>query len=133
MPTYQRFPIIMERGEGVNLYDKAGKQYLDFGAGIAVYALGYGNKTYNKALKDQIDLLMHTSNLFYNEPAILAAQAFNQASKMDAVFFTNSGTEAIEGAMKLARKYYYNKHQKADSEISQWSIRFMEEGTVLCL
>ena len=63
--TYNRFPVVLERGEGVRLYDLDGKEYLDFGAGIAVFALGYGNKAYNQALKDQVDKLIHTSNLFY--------------------------------------------------------------------
>lgn len=117
IPAYNRFPIMLDHGDGVYLYDTDHKKYLDFGAGIAVYALGYNNPVYNQALKDQVDTLLHTSNLFYNEPSIQAAKAFNKASHMDRVFFTNSGTEAIEGAIKLARKYYYKKHHKADSEI----------------
>ena len=117
MPMYNRFEIVLDHGLGVYLYDTKGKQYLDFGAGIAVNALGYGNKTYNDALKAQMDQLLHTSNLFYNQPSIEAAKKFLKASQMDKVFFTNSGTEAVEGALKLARKYYYQKHKKADSEI----------------
>ncbi len=117
MPFYQRFPIVMDKGEGVYLYDTDGKKYLDFGAGIAVFALGYGNQKYNDALKGQIDKLLHTSNLFYNVPNIEAAEKLCKASGMDRVFFTNSGTEAIEGAIKLARKYYYQKHKAAGSRI----------------
>lgn len=115
--TYNRFPIVLERGEGVKLYDDKGKEYLDFAAGIAVYALGYGNKEFNDALKDQIDKIMHTSNLFYNEPACLAAKEVCEEAKMDRVFFTNSGTEAIEGAIKTARKYAYLKDGSTDHNI----------------
>ena len=93
--TYNRFPVVLEKGEGVYLYDTDGKKYLDFAAGIAVEALGYGNRKYNDALKDQIDKLMHTSNLYYNLPIMEAAEKILKVSKMDRVFFTNSGTEAI--------------------------------------
>jgi len=117
LPTYNRFPIILERGEGVYLYDTDGKKYLDFGAGIAVFALGYANKDYNDGLKEQIDKLIHTSNLFYNQPSIEAAVKLKKISSMDRVFFTSSGTEAIEGAIKLARKYAYNKDGNTDHEI----------------
>lgn len=117
MHTYSRYQIVLDRGEGVYLYDTNGKRYLDFGAGIAVFALGYGNTEYNEALKAQIDKLLHTSNYFYNVPAVKAASSFAKASGMDRVFFTNSGTEAIEGAIKLARKYYYKKHHTGDSQI----------------
>lgn len=117
MNTYNRIDIAFEKGEGVYLYDDKGKKYLDFGAGIAVFAFGYGNKTYNDALKAQIDKLIHTSNYFYNEPSVTAAKKLVKAAGMDQVFFTSSGTEAIEGAIKLARKYDYNKNKRADSEI----------------
>lgn len=115
--TYNRFPVVLERGEGVYLYDTDGKKYLDFGAGIAVFALGYHNEAYNSALKDQIDKLIHTSNLYYNLPAIQAAEKIAKATEMDRVFFTNSGTEAIEGAIKLARKYAYLRDNTTDHEI----------------
>ncbi|MBQ7583563.1 MAG: aspartate aminotransferase family protein [Lachnospiraceae bacterium] len=115
--TYNRFPLVLERGEGVKLYDDRGREYLDFAAGIAVYALGYGNKDFNDALKAQIDKIMHTSNLYYNEPACLAAKEVCEAAKMDRVFFTNSGTEAIEGAIKTARKYAYLKEGSTDHNI----------------
>ena len=107
--TYNRFPVIFEKGEGVYLYDTEGKKYLDFAAGIAVCGLGYGNPELNQALKDQIDMLMHTSNLYYNTTCGRAARALLQVTGMDRVFFTNSGTEAIEGALKAARKYAYKK------------------------
>lgn len=107
--TYNRFPVVLERGEGVYLYDTDGKKYLDFGAGIAVCSLGYGHPTYTKALKEQVDQLLHTSNLFYHPEVAKAAEALCKASGMDRVFFTNSGTEAMEGALKAARKYAYTK------------------------
>jgi acetylornithine/N-succinyldiaminopimelate aminotransferase len=115
--TYNRYPFVLDRGDGVYLYDTDGKQYLDFAAGIAVFALGYNNMVYNNALKAQIDKLVHTSNLFYNEPAANAAEKICKASGMDKVFFTNSGTEAIEGAIKLAKKYAFLKTGSTDHEI----------------
>ncbi len=107
--TYNRYQIVLEKGDGVYLYDAEGKKYLDFAAGIAVCSLGYGHPDYKQALKDQIDDLMHTSNLFYSKPVAKAASMLKEACKMDRVFFTNSGTEAIEGALKSARKYAYTK------------------------
>lgn len=115
--TYNRYQIVLEKGEGVHLYDMNGKEYLDFVAGIAVFALGYGNKRYNDALKDQIDKIIHTSNYYYNVPAIEAAKRIKEVSGMDRVFFTNSGAEAVEGAIKAARKYAYNKEGHTDHEI----------------
>jgi acetylornithine/N-succinyldiaminopimelate aminotransferase len=99
------------------LYDSEGKEYLDFCAGIAVFALGYGNKKFNDAVKAQIDKLVHTSNYYYNMPAIAAANTLTKAAGLDRVFFTNSGTEAIEGAIKTARKYAFNKDGCTDHEI----------------
>ena len=107
--TYNRFPVVLERGEGVYLYDEKGKKYLDFAAGIAVSSLGYGNREFNDALKEQIDSLIHSSNLYYNTTCGKAAKALGRITEMDRVFFTNSGTEAIEGALKAARKYAYKK------------------------
>ena len=115
--VYNRFNIVLDKGDGVYLYDLEGKKYLDFAAGIAVFAFGYNYKPYNDALKAQIDKIIHTSNLFYNTPSIDAADVICKKSGMDRVFFTNSGTEAIEGAIKLARKYAYNKDGKTDHEI----------------
>ena len=115
--TYNRYQIVLDKGDGVHLYDTDGKEYLDFGAGIAVFALGYNNKEYNDALKTQIDKLVHTSNYFYNEPAAKAAKMLTKATGMDRVFFTNSGTEAVEGAIKLAKKYAYLKDGSTDHEI----------------
>ncbi len=127
--TYNRFPIVLDHGEGVYLYDDKGKKYLDFAAGIAVFALGYGNKEYNDALKNQIDKLLHTSNLFYNEPSADAALKICEASGMDRVFFTNSGTEAVEGALKLARRYFYNKKGTNDGEIIAMNKSFHGRST----
>ena len=107
--TYNRYQIVLDHGDGVYLYDVNGKRYLDFVAGIAVFALGYNNKEYNDALKAQIDRILHTSNYFYNEPAILAAKALKEVSGMDRVFFTNSGAEAVEGALKAAMKHAFLK------------------------
>lgn len=109
LKTYNRFPVVLDHGEGVYLYDTEGKKYLDFTAGIAVCSLGYSNDEYKKALKDQIDKLMHTSNLYYNTSCGEAAEGLKEITGMDKVFFTNSGTEAIEGALKAARKYAYEK------------------------
>ncbi|WP_251392276.1 aspartate aminotransferase family protein [Mediterraneibacter agrestimuris] len=106
---YNRFPVTLDYGEGVYLYDTDGKQYLDFAAGIAVMGLGYHNEELEEALKEQITKLCHTSNLYYHENCGEAAAALTKASGMDKVFFTNSGTEAIEGALKTARKYAYLK------------------------
>ncbi len=115
--TYNRFPVVLERGEGVYLYDTEGRRYLDFAAGIAVFALGYKNEVFNRALKNQIDKVIHTSNLYYNVPMAMAAEKLAAASGMDKVFFTNSGTEAVEGAIKAARKYAWMKDGGTDHEI----------------
>lgn len=115
--TYNRFPVVFEKGDGVYLYDTDGKEYLDFAAGIAVFAFGYNNQSFNDALKNQIDKLLHTSNLYYNIPSAIAADRLTKLSGLDRIFFTNSGTEAIEGAIKTARKYAYSKDGSTDHEI----------------
>ena len=115
--TYNRFPVVLESGNGVFLKDTDGKEYLDFAAGIAVYALGYHYPGYDEALKSQIDKVMHTSNLYYNVPMGEAAEKLIKVSGMSKVFFTNSGAEAIEGAIKAARKYAWLKDGQADHEI----------------
>ena len=115
--TYNRYQVVFDHGEGVHLYDIEGKSYLDFVSGIGVFALGYGNKEYNDAVKAQVDKILHTSNYYYNVPAIEAAKAVKKASGMDRVFFTNSGAEAVEGAIKAARKYGYLKDGRTDHEI----------------
>lgn len=115
--TYNRYQVVFEKGDGVYLYDIEGKKYLDFVSGIAVFALGYQNREYNDALKAQIDKIIHTSNYYYNVPAIEAAKKLKEISGLDRVFFTNSGAEAIEGAIKAARKYAYLKDGSTDHEI----------------
>ena len=115
--TYNRYQIVLDRGEGVHLYDVNGKEYLDFAAGIAVQSLGYNNKEYTQALKDQINKLTHISNLYYSVPMAEAAEKVKKASRLEKVFFTNSGTEAIEGALKVARKYSYAKYGEDRYEI----------------
>ncbi len=111
--TYNRYPVVFDHGKGVTLYDSEGNAYLDFGAGIAVMGLGYGDEAFNEAVKAQVDKLTHISNLFYNEPSTDAGEKLLAASQMDKVFFTNSGTEAIEGALKIARRHHYNKLREA--------------------
>lgn len=107
--VYNRFPIVLDHGEGMYVYDTEGKEYLDFAAGFAVTGLGYGNKEFEEALKEQIGKLYHTSNLYYHESCGEAARELNRVCGMDRVFFTNSGSEAIEGALKAARRYAYTK------------------------
>ncbi len=115
--TYNRFPVIFDHGEGVSLYDSEGNEYLDFGAGIAVMSLGYHYPGFDEAVKAQVDKLCHISNLFYNEPSIEAGEKLLRASEMEKVFFTNSGTEAIEGALKIAKRHAFNKGMAPDYEI----------------
>ncbi|MBR4139893.1 MAG: aspartate aminotransferase family protein [Lachnospiraceae bacterium] len=117
LKTYNRFQIVLDKGEGVYLYDNTGKQYLDFASGIGVQSLGYGNEEYKQALKDQIDKLTHISNLYYSQPMAEAAEKVVKASGMSRVFFTNSGTEAVEGAIKAVRKYAWLKDGNHDHEI----------------
>lgn len=115
--TYNRYQLVVDHGDGVYLYDTDGKAYLDFAAGIAVQAFGYNNKEYNDALKAQVDKVLHTSNLYYNVPTMNAAKRLLKASGMDRVFFTNSGTEAIEGAIKAAKKYAFTRDGHSGHEI----------------
>ena len=123
--TYNRFPVMFDHGEGCYLYDTEGKKYLDFAAGIAVNALGYHYPGYDEALKAQIDKLTHISNLYYNEPMSEAGEKLVKASGLAKAFFTNSGTEAIEGALKAARKYAYTKYGK---EVQKYEIIAMNHS-----
>lgn len=115
--TYNRFQLVLDHGKDVYLYDTDNKEYLDFAAGIAVCALGYDNTEYKDSLKKQVDSLLHTSNLYYNTPIVKASEKLLAASKMNRVFFTNSGTEAIEGAIKAAKKYAFTRDGYAGHEI----------------
>lgn len=115
--TYNRFQIVLEKAEGVYVYDVNGKKYLDFASGIAVCSLGYNNKEYTEVLKSQIDKITHTSNLFYNVPAVGAAEKLVKATGLKKVFFTNSGSEAVEGAIKMAKRYAFDRDGVADHEI----------------
>ena len=105
LKTYNRYQVVFDHGDGIKLFDTDGNEYLDFFAGIAVQGLGYNYKGINEALKSQADKLWHISNYFYNEPVIEAGEKLLDISRMEKVFFTNSGTEAIEGAIKIAKKY----------------------------
>ena len=129
LKAYGRYDVVLEKGEGVYLYDTKGRAYLDFYSGIGVNSLGYGYPDYVKALQQQVATLMHVSNYFYTPVAIEAAEAVKKATQLEGVFFCNSGTEATEGALKLARKYYYLKHGKADSEIISFHHSFHGRST----
>lgn len=129
LKAYGRYDILLEKGEGVYLYDTTGKKYLDFYSGIGVNSFGYNYEPYTKILQKQLETLMHVSNYFYTPVSIEAAEAVKKATQLEAVFFCNSGTEATEGALKLARKYYYLKHGKADSEIISFHYSFHGRST----
>ena len=122
--TYNRYPLVLDKGEDVHLYDVNGEKYLDFTSGIAVFALGYKNEKFNDALKKQIDKLIHTSNYFYSPNLGSAAEKVVKATGLDRVFFTNSGTEAIEGAIKLARKYAFLRDGHTNHEIISMNHSF---------
>ena len=124
LKAYGRYDVILEKGEGVYLYDTNGKKYLDFYSGIGVNSFGHNYRPYVEALQKQIETLTHVSNYFYTPQAIEAAEKVKAATKLSGVFFANSGAEAVEGALKLARKYYYLKHGKADSEIISFQHSF---------
>jgi len=129
LKAYGRYDVILDKGEGVYLYDTNGKKYLDFYSGIGVNSFGHGYPAYVQALQKQITQLTHVSNYFYTPVSIEAAEAVKKATQLEAVFFCNSGTEATEGALKLARKYYYQKKQKADSEIISFHNSFHGRST----
>lgn len=129
LKAYGRYDVVLEKGEGVYLYDTNGRRYLDFYAGIGVNSLGYHYPAYVQAMQKQMATLTHVSNYFYTPIAVEAAEAVKKATQLEAVFFCNSGTEATEGALKLARKYYYLKHGKADSEIISFHHSFHGRST----
>ena len=129
LKAYGRFDITFDHGQGVYLYDTNGKKYLDFYSGIGVNSFGYGYEPYCQAMTTQLTRLMHVSNYFNTAEAIEAAEAVTKATKLNRVFFTNSGTEATEGALKLARKYYFEKHGVADSEVISLNHSFHGRST----
>ncbi len=116
--VYNRFPVAFVRGEGVRLFDAEGKDYLDFGSGIGVMAFGYGDREFTEALQQQVATLLHTSNLFYHDMLPEAGKRLADMSGMQKVFFTNSGAEAIEGALKCAKKYAYLKQREKATVIA---------------
>lgn len=115
---YQRLPINIVRGEGSLLYDDEGQAYLDFFSGIAVNNLGHGHPAIKAAIHDQIEKHMHLSNYFVSEPVINLAETLVKHSFASKVFFSNSGTEAIEAAIKLARKFGLSKHSNKTELLS---------------
>ena len=117
MQTYGRFDVVLERGEGSKLWSPEGKEYIDFTSGIGVNCLGYGNTAWAKAVYDQALMLQHTSNLYYTEPGAKLAAELTSRSGMSAVFYANAGGEANEGAIKLARKYSFDKYGEGRNKI----------------
>ncbi len=111
--VYNRFNVVFDHGDGVTLYDVEGKAYLDFASGIGVNAFGYNNKKFNDTITRQLGKLYHISNLYYHPMLAEASKKLCEVSKMDKAFFTNSGAEAVEGAIKTAKKYAYNKNNRS--------------------
>jgi len=122
--TYARYPIALERGKGTKLWDCEGKEYLDLLGGIAVLPLGHCHPAVVEAIHAQAQKLMHTSNLFYTTPTLELAQCLIEMGDFDKIFFANSGTEANEGAIKLARKYQWRKGHKNKFKIVSASHSF---------
>ncbi|MCR5211020.1 MAG: acetylornithine/succinylornithine family transaminase [Lachnospiraceae bacterium] len=122
--VYNRFPVVFSSGEGMYLFDNEGKRYLDFASGIGVNAFGYGDKEIVSEISSQLEKLVHVSNLYYTEPLIKAAAAVKEISGLDRVFFTNSGAEAVEGALKTAKRYYFNRTGKNDARIIAMNSSF---------
>ena len=129
LKAYGRYDIVIDRGEGVYLYDTNNRQYLDFYSGIGVNSFGTAYPAYVEAMQEQFSRLTHVSNYFYTPQAVEAAEAVKKATGLEGVFFCNSGTEATEGALKLARKYYYLKRGKADSEVISFHHSFHGRST----
>ena len=115
--TYGRFPVAIKQGSGAVCTDSSGKQYLDFTAGIGVNSLGFCSPQWVEAVSKQAATLNHTSNLYYTEPGIVLAQKLCEKSGMKRVFFSNSGAEANEGAIKAARKYSFDAYGEGRYEI----------------
>ncbi|SMC65109.1 aspartate aminotransferase family protein [Papillibacter cinnamivorans] len=117
LATYPRYPVAFERGEGARLYDLSGKEYIDFSSGIGVASIGHGNQKWAEAILEQALKLGHVSNLYYTQPYADLAEVVCRRSGMSGVFFANSGAEANEGAIKLARKYSFDKYGKGRGTI----------------
>ena len=117
MHTYGRFDIVLDHGKGATLWDADGKQYVDLTSGIGVNSLGHGNPAIVNAVTKQAEKLMHASNLYYTEPMVSAAEKLVTATGMGKIFFANSGAEANEGAIKLARKYSFDKYGEGRNTI----------------
>ena len=117
MQTYGRFPIALDHGQGAQLWDVEGKRYIDLASGIGVNCLGYNHPVLTHAIEEQIHKLMHVSNLFTTAPMVQTAKTLVEATGMGKVFFANSGAEANEGAIKLARKYSFDKYGQGRSKI----------------
>ena len=117
MQTYGRFPVAITKGEGAKVYSPEGKEYIDFTSGIGVCSVGYGNKEWADAIYEQALKLGHISNLYYTEPSVILAERLCSISGMSNVFFSNSGAESNEGAIKLARKYSRDKYGDGRSKI----------------
>ena len=117
MHTYGRFDIVLDHGKGATLWDADGKKYVDLTSGIGVNSLGHGNPAIVNAVTKQAEKLMHASNLYYTEPMVSAAEKLVTATGMGKIFFANSGAEANEGAIKLARKYSFDKYGEGRNTI----------------
>ena len=126
LPTYDRHKILFTRGRGVYLWDSEGKRYLDFLSGIGVNALGHAHPAIQKVLKQQAGKLIHTSNLFYHEFQAELAKRLTKISGLDRAFFCNSGTEAWEGALKLARAYA--REHNSNGHKAKWRLLALENS-----
>ncbi len=126
LSTYERYPVMLRKGRGVYVYDDKGKRYLDFLSGIGVNALGYAHPALTKTIARQAGLLVHTSNLFYHEYQGKLAAVLASISGLDRAFFTNSGTEAWEGALKVARAY--SRGNCSNGNEPKWRILALEHA-----
>ncbi|MDE6579794.1 MAG: aminotransferase class III-fold pyridoxal phosphate-dependent enzyme, partial [Ruminiclostridium sp.] len=130
MGTYGRYPLVMEKGTGETAADENGKQYIDFGSGIGTNSLGYCNEKWVESVCNQVKTLQHTSNYYYTKVQADFAEKLNQITGYSAVFFGNSGAEANECAIKLARKYSFDKYGKGRHNIITLVNSF--HGRTLC-
>jgi acetylornithine/N-succinyldiaminopimelate aminotransferase len=128
LSTYERYPVLLRKGRGIYVYDDKNRRYLDFLSGIGVNALGYGHPAITKTIAQQSKLLIHTSNLFYHEYQGKLAAALTRISGLDRAFFTNSGTEAWEGALKVARAYAHGNGSSSNGKEPKWRILALEHA-----